>query len=235
MELWTALLVGLGGSMHCIGMCGPIALALPARSGSNVNLFFERSVYNLGRILTYGFIGGIAGLLGKALFFAGAQQWVSILTGVILILSMIIPFSLSSRILASGPLFRLNNFIKISLGSLLKRKNKQGLFYIGLLNGFLPCGLVYVAVAGAINTGQSLMAAIYMLVFGLGTFPVMLGVSVFGQFISSAVRRRISRFIPIFVIILGVLFILRGMNLGIKFISPALQKKTSTEQMEPCH
>jgi hypothetical protein len=235
MWLWTAILVGLAGSMHCIGMCGPIALALPLNSEGRINLLISRSVYNFGRILTYGFIGGVVGLAGMGLFLAGAQQWVSIVTGIILILSVLIPFSLSKRMQSAGPLLRFNQFLKKKLGNLLTHKSKGGMLMIGIVNGFLPCGLVYVALAGALNTGQTIYAVAFMIIFGLGTFPVMLVVSIFGQFISAAARSKFSRIIPAFIMILGILFILRGMNLGIKYISPVLKQKATTEKIEECH
>jgi hypothetical protein len=233
MGLWTALLVGLAGSIHCIGMCGPIALALPLHSRAGFELLLSRINYNVGRVITYGILGGVAGIAGQGLFLGGTQQWLSILSGVILILSVIVPSSLF-RQLSVGLADTYNNLIKEKLGSLLARRKPGRMFMIGILNGFLPCGLVYVALTGALNTGQAFNASLYMILFGLGTFPVMLAVSIFGQFIGTAVRNRISRLIPVFVILLGVLFILRGMNLGIKYISPSVRQNQKTE-MPACH
>jgi uncharacterized protein len=106
---------------------------------------------------------------------------------------------------------------------------------IGILNGFLPCGLVYVALAGALNTGNAFSSVFYMALFGLGTLPVMLTVSIFGKFIAAPARRTINKIIPVFIVMLGILFILRGMNLGIKYISPALFHKATTEKIIQCH
>ncbi len=231
MWLITALLVGLAGSIHCIGMCGPIALALPGSNHTGFNLFAGRALYNLGRIITYALIGMVAGFIGKGLYLAGAQQWVSIITGVLLILSLLIPYSLSRHLQAAGFLLRFNNFLKNKLGEQLGKKGKSSLLLIGLLNGFLPCGLVYVALAGALNTGNTLNAAVYMALFGAGTFPVMFTVSIFGKLVSVTTRRKAARLIPVFIFFLGVLFILRGMNLGIKFISPDLKHKPVMEMM----
>jgi sulfite exporter TauE/SafE len=97
---------------------------------------------------------------------------------------------------------------------------------IGLLNGILPCGLVYVGVAGAVNTGDITNAMVYMALFGLGTAPVMLTISLIGNFLSIAVRNRINRITPYVVILLGVLFILRGLSLGIPYISPKAEALT---------
>ena len=218
----TAFLVGLAGSVHCIGMCGPIVLALPGSGDKGFNLIFNRLLYNLGRVLSYGFIGGIIGLVGQGLFLAGTQQWVSILTGVLLIISVIVPGSISNRVQNAGIFYRMNSFIKKNLGKLLSDHARKSMLFIGILNGFLPCGLVYVALAGALNTGDAITSVLYMVLFGLGTLPVMFAISIFGKFISAPARRTINRIIPVFIFLLGVLFILRGMNLGIKFISPAL-------------
>lgn len=233
MDLWTALLVGLAGSMHCIGMCGPIALALPHHSRTGFELFISRIIYNLGRVITYGILGGFVGIAGQGLFLAGTQQWVSILSGMFLVLSVIVPLSFY-RHLSAGPANSFYKLIKEKLGNLMAARKPGRMFMIGILNGFLPCGLVYVALTGALNTGQAINATVYMILFGLGTFPIMLAVSIFGQFIGTAVRNRISRLIPVFIILLGVLFILRGLNLGIKYISPSLRQGQKTE-MPACH
>lgn len=231
----TAFLVGFAGSVHCIGMCGPIVLALPGTHDTGFNLVFNRFLYNLGRVLSYGLIGGVIGLVGQGLFLAGIQQWVSIFTGALLIISVIVPGSVSNRVQRSGIFFRMNSFIKKNLGKLLGDHARKSMLFIGILNGFLPCGLVYVALAGALNTGNAFDSVLYMVFFGLGTLPVMFAISVFGKFISTPARRTINRIIPVFIFILGVLFILRGMNLGIKFISPALKHKAMTEQISTWH
>ncbi len=234
MWVLSALLVGLAGSIHCAGMCGPIAIALPGGDETLWNVIADKSLYNFGRIITYGLIGTVAGLAGQGLYLAGIQQWVSILTGCLLILSLILPYSISKRFRSSGIMIRFNSYLKEKLGKLLGQKGMRSLFLIGLLNGFLPCGLVYVALAGAINTGKIINASVYMLLFGLGTFPMMFTISVFGKLIGPAVRRNLSRAIPVFIFILGVLFILRGMNLGIKYISPILRHNTTTEEIRSC-
>ncbi|HOW32340.1 MAG TPA: sulfite exporter TauE/SafE family protein, partial [Bacteroidales bacterium] len=100
----------------------------------------------------------------------------------------------------------------------------SSLFLIGLLNGLLPCGLVYIAIAGSIGSGSALMGAIYMALFGLGTMPMLLAINLSGGFISTSLRKKINKLIPILVIIVGILFILRGLSLGIPYISPSEEK-----------
>ncbi len=100
----------------------------------------------------------------------------------------------------------------------------QSLFFIGMLNGLLPCGLVYMAIAGAIGTGGVAEGSLYMILFGLGTIPMLLSISLAGNIMSIAVRKRINKLIPVLVVIVGVLFILRGLSLGIPYLSPPKQK-----------
>jgi sulfite exporter TauE/SafE len=237
MILWTAFIVGLFGSLHCIGMCGPIALVLPGFQSHMPKVISSRVLYNLGRTITYGFMGAVIGLAGEGISLAGAQRWVSIGSGVLLIVIVLIPMSVSSRISILKPAYHFNDYLKKKFGKLLKSNSVISVFYIGLLNGFLPCGLVYVALAGALATGSLVQGTLYMVFFGLGTAPLLFAFSVFGQFIGAGVRRKFNKIIPVFIILLGVIFILRGMNLGIPYISPKLGASSQMHQMEEpdCH
>ena len=233
--LWSAFLIGLFGSFHCIGMCGPIALALPVQKDNKLNLIVGRVLYNIGRAITYATIGLFFGLVGQSLSLAGFQQSVSIIAGVLILLMVLLPSKVSQKIYLLKPAYGFTNFLKRKFGVLLKQKSVASTFFIGLLNGFLPCGLVYIAVAGAIATGGYLDGAIYMFVFGIGTLPIMLAVSLAGNFISLNVRKRINKLIPAFMIVLAFLFILRGMNLGIPYVSPQLQQSEITDESVICH
>ena len=233
--IWSAFLIGLFGSFHCIGMCGPIALALPIHSDQPFKLFAGRLLYNVGRALTYAVIGIIFGLIGQSLSLAGFQQSVSVIAGVLILVMVLLPSKYSQKLYLLKPAYGFTNFLKRKFGLLLKQKTVASTFLIGLLNGFLPCGLVYVAVAGAIAMGSPLEGASYMFLFGLGTLPVMLTVSMAGNFIGLNVRKKINRVIPAFMIVLACLFILRGMNLGIPYISPQLRQVEIVDEAEMCH
>jgi hypothetical protein len=215
-------------------MCGPITLALPVFRNAPYSLISSRLLYNLGRTITYAFMGGLIGLVGQGISLAGAQQWLSIIAGVLLILIVFIPGKISSRISILKPAYHFTSFIKEKFGGLLKKRTVSSTFFIGLINGFLPCGLVYVALAGALAAGGILEGVLYMAAFGLGTIPLMFVFSVAGQFIGTGVRRRFTRLIPTFIVVLGIIFILRGLNLGIPFISPKLDGKTQVESTT-CH
>jgi sulfite exporter TauE/SafE len=218
--LWTALILGLAGSFHCIGMCGPIAFILPIDKSSVAKTFIQTFLYHFGRLISYAIIGILFGFLGKGLYLAGFQQNLSILMGVIMILTVIIPVRIFNKFNFSKPLYKLIGKLKQNLGLYLNKKSNKALFTIGFLNGFLPCGLVYMALIGAISTGNAFQGGLYMAVFGLGTIPMMSGVILLGNFINISIRNKIQKIIPILVIIIGLLFILRGLGLGIPYISP---------------
>ncbi len=231
-HLFTALTIGLVGSLHCIGMCGPIAVALPLGRRSWVDKAFGSFLYNIGRAITYGFIGALFGLLGKGLHFAGLQQWASIAMGVVMIVSVVFPVIFREKIkigkLTTGYSVRLISRFRELFG----KHSHRNLFLIGLLNGLLPCGLVYVAVAGAVNTNDVLTGALFMIVFGLGTLPVMMAISLIGSVVSAGLRSRLAGVVPVFIVMLGIVFILRGMALGIPYISPKSQMLTPEKEMK---
>lgn len=237
MELITALTIGLVGSLHCIGMCGPIAISIPLHKQ---NWFLKISggiLYNSGRIITYGVLGAIFGLLGRGIKVAGLQQWASILIGVIMILSVIFPLVFKEKISIEKIFTGYAGRLIGSFRKLFMNQSLPSLFFIGLMNGLLPCGLVYMAIAGALNTNDVVMGVAFMVMFGIGTTPALLIVSLVGNVISIGFRNKVKRLIPVFIVILGLLFILRGMNLGIPYVSPKSQKlevKTEMKTDEPC-
>jgi sulfite exporter TauE/SafE len=227
----AALLTGLVGSLHCIGMCGPIAIALPIGKKSWGRRAFGSFTYNIGRTITYALLGGIFGLLGKGIEVAGLQQWASIIVGAIMILSVIAPSLFRNKA-------RFENLISGYSGRLIGKFRKlfavssiPSLFLIGLLNGLLPCGLVYVAIAGAINTNDVASGIIYMIIFGVGTIPVMLTIPLVGNLIGKQIRKKFSWVVSTFIILLGILFIMRGLSLGIPYVSPKTKMLQPHEKM----
>ena len=216
LDCCTAFLLGLVGSLHCAGMCGPLALALPAAGDSTPGYVLGRIAYNAGRIVTYCLLGIVFGLVGYTLLLAGFQRWVSITLGVALLLGLVA----SRRLAMARPVTSAVNRLKSSMSVLLRQRSLTGLAVLGLLNGLLPCGLVYVACAGAAATGSSLAGALYMTAFGLGTVPMMLAISLSGKLVPTSLRLKLVKSIPVFVFLLGTLLILRGMSLGIPYLSP---------------
>ncbi|MEL1241527.1 sulfite exporter TauE/SafE family protein [Flavobacterium flavipallidum] len=219
--LYTALIFGLLSSFHCIGMCGPIAMMLPVDRSNPAKKVTQILSYHLGRISAYATIGFVFGMLGKGFFMAGMQQKMSVILGVLMILAILIPEKTFAQYNFSKPLFRLISQVKQALGNQFKKKTYRSLFTIGLLNGFLPCGMVYVALFGAIAMQSISFGMLYMVLFGLGTVPLMSAVVYLHSFISLPMRNRIQKVIPVVVVLIGVLFILRGLGLGIPYVSPA--------------
>lgn len=240
MEIFTGFVIGLLGSLHCIGMCGPIALALPAGKFKSIRFYFGRIYYNLGRVVTYSFFGLVFGIIGKNFAMAGLQSWVSIISGAGIIIIVLLPQRIKANALSILPFYKVTDKIKNAFGGLFKSGSLTAMFLIGILNGFLPCGFVYVGLAGALASGEVVRGILYMALFGLGTLPVMFLTSVIGNFISIGIRQKLTKIIPALAILLAVIFILRGLNLGIPFISPKsekmmlMEKTDDNEKKPPC-
>jgi hypothetical protein len=219
--LLSALILGLLGSFHCIGMCGPIAFMLPVDRSNSVKKVSQIAIYHFGRLLAYSIIGLIFGLIGKSLYIFGYQQQLSIIIGVLMILVVVVPQKQINKYNFSKPIYRLISKVKSALGTALKKKTMDTFLTIGFLNGFLPCGLVYMALFAAMAAGNAASGGLYMAVFGIGTIPLMTTAIYFSQFLKGKTRQRIQKAIPVFVILIGALFILRGLGLGIPYLSPA--------------
>jgi sulfite exporter TauE/SafE len=219
--LYTAFLFGLISSFHCIGMCGPIAMMLPVERNNPAKKATQIVTYHLGRLTAYGSIGLLFGLLGKGLFLAGIQQQMSVVIGVAMIVVILTPEKVFAQYNFSKPVFRWISKMKQTLGSHFKNKSYKSLFIIGLLNGLLPCGMVYVALFGAIAMQSAGFGVLYMLLFGLGTVPLMSAVVYVNSFLTVPFRNKIQKAIPYVGVIIGVLFILRGLGLGIPYVSPS--------------
>lgn len=218
--LWTALILGLASSLHCIGMCGPIALMLPVNRSNPFIKVIQIFIYHFGRITAYASLGLLFGLVGKSFFIAGYQQQLSITIGVFIILMAIIPEKQLARYNFSKPIYKFITKVKSALGNQFKKKDNPSIFIIGLLNGYLPCGMVYMALFGAIAMNQIELSIFYMILFGIGTIPFMSFIVYIADFISISFRNKIQKIIPIIAIIIGLLFIIRGLGLNIPFISP---------------
>ena len=232
--LLSAIIFGLLGSFHCIGMCGPIAFMLPIDRQNKTKGFFQILSYHLGRLFTYSLIGLLFGFLGKGFYFFGFQQQLSIIVGVLMIVVILFPkilqkLSLSKNI--SGIILKIKN----SLGTELKKKTNDTFFTIGFLNGFLPCGLVYMAIFGAITTSNAFIGSLYMFLFGLGTIPLMTTFVYLGNFTKGNFRKNIQKAIPIMIVFIGLLFIVRGLGLGIPYISPKPILDLASESVTVCH
>lgn len=237
----SALALGFASGFHCIGMCGPIALSLGLTKSQALNYYFQNLTYQLGRIVSYSFLGAILGIVGQGFEMAGFQQYLTIGVGILLILMAIFSFGgkdFASKIPFLTPaLFA----VKKNLGQLIQKSDYQSRFLTGVLNGFLPCGMVYMALTASLAAGGIWQSATYMAVFGLGTLPFMFAVVLLGGMVTQAFRLKALKLIPFIMIVLGGLFILRGMELGIPYISPKAEalhlhkSNSSSDVKENCH
>ena len=230
----TAFILGLLGSFHCIGMCGPIAFMLPVHRSNATQKLFQISLYHLGRLLAYGMIGFFFGLVGRSLHIFDIQQGISIAMGILMIAVVALPINPSRKYAFAAPIYKIIGKVKSGLGKVLQKKTPDTFLTIGFLNGFLPCGLVYMAIFGAIASTHVFESSLYMLMFGLGTVPLMTITVYAGNFTSEKLNRYIQKAIPIVIVTIGVLFILRGMGLGIPYLSPKPITEIVSANLE-CH
>lgn len=219
--LYSALIFGLISSLHCIGMCGPIALMLPVDRTNSAKRVLQIMTYQLGRISAYASLGFLFGIVGRGFFIAGWQQQLSILVGVLMIIIALVPERHLASYNFSKPIFKIISKVKQQLGQQFKNKSFKSLYLIGLFNGYLPCGMVYAALFGAIAMHSISLSILYMILFGMGTIPLMVVVIHVAQFSKFQFKSQIQKMIPILIVCIGILFILRGLGLDIPYLSPS--------------
>ncbi|MCW3160918.1 sulfite exporter TauE/SafE family protein [Chryseobacterium oryctis] len=232
----SAIGLGFASGFHCIGMCGPIALSMGLTKQQATNYYLQNLTYQFGRIITYSLLGAILGIIGEGFEMAGFQKYLTIAVGVLLIIMAV--FSFGGKDFASRiPFFSKFLFsVKSNLGRLLQKADYRSRFTTGLLNGFLPCGMVYMALTASLASGGIWQGAVYMALFGLGTFPFMFAVVLVGNLINQSFRIKVLKVIPVVMIVLGALFIVRGLELGIPYISPRAEAmKISNDNQGDCH
>ena len=242
--LITGLILGITSNFHCIGMCGPIALAVPVNRKNNWTIFNGAFQYNLGRVFSYSILGALVGMIGLSINTFGALQWLSILSGIFLIF-----FAwrkrLKSMFNAHIPTLPIQQFLNKSLGKVIRSKNPFKLLFLGGLNGLLPCGMVYAGLLNALLTGNVLGSSLAMIAFGVGTLPAMIGVIFMANKITPNLRGKFNTVVPYLISMVGLLIILRGLNLGIPYVSPIIKMEQNNPEtvgsdggnlnMECCH
>jgi len=223
MLTWAAFILGLSGSFHCVGMCGPVALTIP----SAMNGFRWRNalLYNSGRTITYSVLGIIAGSAGYVINLSVHQGIVSVFAGILLLVGFFF-LSAENKMARYVQKWQLIKFVKQSIGKLFTKKTALSVFLIGILNGLLPCGFVYVALAGALAYGDIFYSALFMFFFGIGTIPALFMLQIAGGMASVKFRTVYKKLYPAVVTFMAFLLILRGLNLGIPFVSPRLENHT---------
>jgi len=222
---WSALVFGLLGSFHCVGMCGPIVLAVPGKS------LLSKLSYNIGRAITYTIMGAIIGFVGEGFSLIGWQQTLSVGVGIAMLLIVIFTKYKHFDLPMNGVIEKMWIYSKKRLSPLFKSQSPTAPFFIGLINGLLPCGLVYAALFAAVSMGGIAESALYMALFGIGTAPLLIVVSVFGNLITPTLRIKLNKTVPYFLGLVAILLILRGLNLGIPLISPKMDEKGKMNHM----
>ena len=222
---WSAFVFGLLGSFHCVGMCGPIVLAVPGKS------IFSKLLYNIGRTITYAIMGLIIGIIGEGFSLAGYQQSLSVIVGAAMLLIILFTKYKHFDLPLSGAVSKIWIFSKNKLTPLFKSESAIAPLLIGLINGLLPCGLVYAAIFAAVAMGGMLESSLYMILFGLGTAPLLIALSIFGNFLSPTIRTKFNKVVPYLLGMVAILLILRGLNLGIPYVSPKMDGKENMHHM----
>lgn len=215
------LLLGLLSSLHCVAMCGPIALALPVHQFSTTKKTLLIVLYHLGRISVYTLVGVVFGTIGKGLFIAGFQQQTSIILGICLIISVL--FLNEKRLQQSLLKFNSKGYMKFKsvFGAYLKKRTAFSLYVLGLLNGLLPCAMIYMALFGATATQGGVYGGLFMLWYGLGTIPLLTVLIWMSSWINKYFKNKLQKAVPVFLTFTGILLILRGLDLAIPYVSPS--------------
>ena len=206
--LTAAFLLGFMGSLHCIGMCGPLALMACSHEGDR-NLS-AGLYYNIGRIITYSLLGGLFGVVGTFLFVSQSQKWMAIALGSFMILSFFLGRDIDTQLGKISFLRRYYKKVQELISFYFQKTKKTSPFIIGTLNGLLPCGLVYLALAGAISSSHWTDSMLFMLVFGVGTLPAMLGLMSGYSLLTVKMRANVKMMLPIVSFVFGCFLIYRG-------------------------
>ncbi len=224
-HLLIALSIGLAGSLHCIGMCGPLVAALHVGG----RLHMKRSlIYHSGRILGYALFGALMGLIGYSMRLVITQEWLAVVAGSLLLLTFLWPTTIQR--------------LPARWGQPMRNLRQQWMQWwhtghpgivlgMGLLNAFLPCGLVYSALAASIITASPWMGALFMALFGLANTPALFFSSHIIRALQERFGQRHKRQIQIVLMAFALLIVLRGAGLGIPMVSP----KLSDTQHSCCH
>ena len=213
-----AFLMGLFGSLHCAVMCGPLMLSLPIEKRNIWNAGLSLLLYQTGRILSYTLMGGIAGWFGSTFSLIANQKTLSIVIGILLIVFTLLQFSSYYSKKLSTFQFKLINPISKLMGKLFGLPLWE--FFAGMLNGIIPCGMVYLSLATAVNSASAINGFQYMFLFGLGTLPLLMMISLGGIYLKKYIRFNTKKMIPWFMLFMGILLLLRSAELGIPFLSP---------------
>lgn len=230
---WAAFLLGLVGSLHCVGMCGPLTLLLPQTAYNSYKFISGRLLYNGGRIITYTLLGASVGFFGEKLSFFISQKSLSIALGIILLLYILVPGLLKLKVFNVTSLYRVTGIFKSFFGRIFKNQSLFAQLSFGLVNGLLPCGMVYAALATSFLMSSWQDSALNMTFFGLGTIPLMLPLSLGIHKLRQLIGNKFNLVMNISYAILGVYLIYRGFMFHTHTLYTAPGQKVETECITP--
>lgn len=222
--LLSALLLGLAGSLHCAGMCGPLILAMPFHQTGGSRGTQHLLAYHAGRILVYMLLGVLFGMIGQGVAIAGVQKVLSVAAGIFLIAMAFVMWRFEFLVASIPGFSRYTGTIQRLIGEGMRKQGYTGAMWLGALNGLLPCGLVYGALAGAISTTEAAEGGLFMLLFGAGTLPMLLVVSLLGNKAGNQIRKKMGVIQPLLMIIAGSLLVMRGFQLDLSLFESAVPK-----------
>ncbi len=220
--LIAGFLFGFSSSLHCIGMCGPLTLMIPANGDKRINRIFSFILYHSGRIFVYMLLGTIFSLAGRMIYISGLQQYVSITAGtVLLIIAIGIIFNLQ-QLQMSLPVFLTGKIRWLIIRIVNSPIRLQTHFLLGAANGILPCGMVYIALVTVLSFSNLLTGIGFMAAFGSGTLPALFLFSIGANMLGTNLKIHLRKLSPFVLAFSGLLLLLRGLNLAIPFLSPQL-------------
>ncbi len=214
-----AFLMGFTGSLHCAGMCGPILMIMPFQAFEGAKRALAMALYHFGRISVYASLALVLHSF-RSLFDPKLQQYLSIGLGGVLLILGILSFVPNHLLKIKAPW---TEMVKRQLGNIVGRPGLGAITISGMLNGLLPCGLVYMALSASMTASTSLQTILLIYSFGLGTVPMLIGISMLRSKLSFLRSNNVRKLVPVMVFAFGFLFVLRGMNLGIPYLSPKVE------------
>ncbi len=216
-EFYVIFALGLVSSLHCVSMCGPIVLSysLPLGSKRFSSQAAAHISYNIGRIITYALLGAIAGLFGSSVSFvgeiAGIENVAAIVAGILMMIAGVLLLDLlpSKHLQKFNPLLYTGRLLR-PLAGRFSSTSIGSKFSLGLMLGFLPCGLIYAALLKAMATGTVFAGVMTMTAFGLGTAGSLLAIGIFSSAFSMKLSRWGTRLAAVSVLLLGIVMVSRG-------------------------
>jgi sulfite exporter TauE/SafE len=227
---YLALTMGLMSSFHCIGMCGPIALALPVHKGNRGQQLAGLTIYNTGRAFTYALLGLLIGSVGSSIAWLSHLRYLSVFAGLLMIAYVLWPAKLDTYFHTPQLWQDAVNFVRKRMGQMLHSRKMHGMLLLGILNGLLPCGMVYLALISSMATGSMAGSGVYMFLFGIGTLPMMMAVGFFKQWFSPNFRTRLRKLTPILMATVGIWLVVRGL-----FIQFPSSSSIKSGEITICH